>query len=250
MEFVTGFLIALAIGLTGVGGGTITAPVLMLFFNLPPAQAVGTALTFTAAVKLLAAPLHLYRGHVNFRVLGYLLLGGLPGVLAGSLLLDRMTSTGRNGLLSAVLGATIVITALISLYRMTRPASPRPEKDRSGWLSALALPIGAEVGFSSAGAGALGTLALFSLTSLTAAQVVGTDLTFGLALSLVGGGIQFSAGNYDGVMLVKLIAGGLAGALVGTHLAGVLPSRVLRAALCLWLVTLGGQLCWTGLRHW
>ena len=59
MEFVTGFLIALAIGLTGVGGGTITAPVLMLFFNLPPAQAVGTALTFTAAVKLLAAPLHL-----------------------------------------------------------------------------------------------------------------------------------------------------------------------------------------------
>ena len=250
MEFVTGFLIALAIGLTGVGGGTITAPVLMLFFGLPPAQAVGTALTFTAAVKLLAAPLHFYRGHVNFRVLGYLFLGGLPGVLVGSLLLDHMTSTGRNGLLSVVLGATIVITALINLFRMSRPAGPRPEKDRVGWLTALALPIGAEVGFASAGAGALGTLALFSLTSLTAAQVVGTDLTFGLGLSLVGGGIQFSAGNYDGAMLVKLIAGGLAGALVGTHLAGVLPSRVLRAALCVWLVTLGGQLCWTGIRYW
>ncbi len=250
MEFVTGFLIALAIGLTGVGGGTITAPVLMLFFGLPPAQAVGTALTFTAAVKLLAAPLHLYRGHVNFRVLGYLLLGGLPGVLAGSLLLDRMTTTNRNGLLPAVLGATIAITALINLYRMTRPAAPRPERDRSGWLAALALPIGAEVGFSSAGAGALGTLALFSLTSLTAAQVVGTDLTFGLALSLVGGGIQFTAGNYSGAMLAKLIAGGLAGALVGTHLAGVLPARALRAAVCVWLVTLGGQLCWTGVRHW
>jgi len=93
MEIVLGFLIAVAIGITGVGAGIITAPVLILFFHMPPARAVGTALAFGVAVKLLVVPVQLYRKQVNFRVLGYMLAGGLPGVVIGSAILARHSST-------------------------------------------------------------------------------------------------------------------------------------------------------------
>ncbi len=114
----------------------------------------------------------------------------------------------------------------------------------------LTLPIGAEVGFSSAGAGALGSLVLLAITPLTAAQVVGTDLFFGLCVSLVGSGFQLSAGNYDAAILTKLVIGGVAGAFAGTYLASIAPQRVLRVVLSLWLISLGIQLCWSGVRHW
>ena len=88
------------------------------------------------------------------------------------------------------------------------------------------------------------------MTPLTAAQVVGTDLFFGLCVSLVGSGLQLSAGNYDAAILLKLVIGGLAGGLAGTYLASLAPQRVFRAALSLWLISLGVQLCWSGIRHW
>jgi uncharacterized protein len=247
MEFVAGFLIALAIAITGVGGGVITAPVLMLFFRMAPAQAVGTSLLFAAFVKLLVVPVYLYRRLVNYRVLGLMLLGGLPGVLAGGLYLKHLHSTGRDGLLYLVLGGTIAATAAFNLYRSWSQTTERAVRERSLWLPAIMLPIGAEVGFSSAGAGALGTLALFSTTNLKAAEVVGTDVVFGLVLSLVGGGMQLSAGNYDGSMLLRLLGGGVLGALLGANLTALLPSRGLRVALSLWLMSLGIQLCWSTL---
>ena len=90
-------------------------------------------------------------------------------------------------------------------------------RDWSRWLPAIALPIGAEVGFSSAGAGAIGSLALLWLTPLSAARVVGTDLFFGLCLSLIGTGFQVSAGNYDLAILTQLVIGGVFGAFAGTY---------------------------------
>jgi uncharacterized membrane protein YfcA len=93
MEIVLGFLIAVLIGLTGVGGGVITAPALILFLGVSPAESVGTALLFTAIVKLVAAPVYLARKQVNFRILGLLLAGGLPGVLAGSYFLARLSKS-------------------------------------------------------------------------------------------------------------------------------------------------------------
>ena len=109
---------------------------------------------------------------------------------------------------------------------------------------AIAAAIGAEVGFSSAGAGALGSVALLSLTAMPAAQVVGTDMAFGLATSVVGGGFHFGAGHYQAALLIKLIVGGLAGALAGASLSSVVPARALRVALSAWLVVVGAQLCW------
>jgi uncharacterized membrane protein YfcA len=245
MEIVSiGFLIAMCIGLTGVGAGVITAPVLTLFLDIPPAEAVGTALIFSAVVKLALAPLYLGRKQVNFRVLGFLLCGGLPGVLLGSVVLEHLGAEEREGPLLAILGGTIIAMALLNLFRLAKNRAVTPSRDRSRWLPFIALPIGAEVGFSSAGAGALGSLVLMSLTPISTAEVIGTDVLFGLGLSLAGGGFHFGTGNYVGAVALKLIAGGLVGGFLGANLSAILPSRPLRVALSLWLVSLGGQMCW------
>ncbi len=247
MEFLLGFLIAASIGLSGVGAGVITTPVLILFLQVPPAQAVGTALIFSTVVKFLAAPVYVARKQVHWRTLTLLVAGGLPGVLAGSLLLTHYNVNRSDGLLYSVLGLTIVTMASVNLYKMIRSPQRTVQRDRSRWLPFIALPIGAEVGFSSAGAGALGSLALLGLTTLTAGQVVGTDMFFGLAMSSVGGGIQLNAGNFSPDLLWKLIVGGIPGAIIGANLATRLPSRPLRYALSVWIIGLGAQLCYRGL---
>jgi uncharacterized protein len=249
MEIVLGFIIAVAIGITGVGAGVITAPVLILFMHVTPAHAVGTALAFSVAVKILVVPMQIYRKQVDYKVLGYLLAGGIPGVLAGSIILAKLNTKGSQGILYAALGTTVVIMAAANLYRIWLRPARGVERDWSRWLPAIALPIGAEVGFSSAGAGAIGSLALLWLTPLSAARVVGTDLFFGLCLSLIGSGFQLSAGNYDGAILTKLVIGGVFGAFAGTYVAAITPQRAFRIALSVWLITLGIQLCWSGVRQ-
>jgi len=243
MVYIAGFLIALAIGVTGVGGGTITVPVLMLFLSLAPDKTVGTALAFAAAVKLLVAPVYIARKQVNYRVLALMAAGGLPGLAAGLYFLHRLHSSQQNALLTILIGMVIVATALVNIFRASK-TRPEGARDRSRWLPWIMLPIGAEVGFSSAGAGAIGTLALLNLTKLTPAQVVGTDVLFGLALSLLGGGFQMATGSYDPVVLTQLVIGGVFGALLGPNIAAWAPSKPLRLALCLWLATLGTVLCW------
>lgn len=246
LEFALGFGIALALGLTGVGAGVVTAPALLFVLHTPTKVAVGTALIFGAAIKLIAAPNYLWRRQVDFKVLAWMLAGGVPGVLIGSALLDRV-SRARPGFLYGLLGAMIALSAAFNLWRMLGKQRAEPSKDRRRWLPLLAFPIGGEFGFSSAGAGALGSIALMGMTALPSAQVVGTDVFFGLALSLVGGGWQYSTGNYDPALLGKMIAGGLFGALAGTYLSAFLPSRPLRFAMSLWLMSVGGQLCYRSL---
>jgi uncharacterized protein len=247
MELILGFMIAAAIGLTGVGAGVITTPALILFFHLSPAEAVGTALIFATVVKLAGAPVYLFRKQVHWRTMLLLVAGGLPGVLGGSLLLIRIRSEHSDSLLYAVLGFTIVAVASLNLLRMIRQSRRDNVCDRSRWLPIIALPIGAEMGFSSAGAGAIGSIALLGLTTLSAAQVVGTDVFFGLTMSAVGGGIQFTAGHYAPALLPKMIIGGIAGVLAGANMSAILPARPLRVGLSLWIIGLGAQLCWRGL---
>jgi uncharacterized membrane protein YfcA len=244
MEFLLGFLIAAAVGLTGVGAGTITAPMLILVFHLSAADSVGTALTFAAVIKLVVLPLYLRRKQVGFRILLLLCAGGIPGVLGGVYLLNILNARRHENLLFLVLGATILTMSLFNLYRALRDFSRDTAHDRSRWLPPIAAIIGAEVGFSSAGAGALGSLALLNLTTLTPAQVVGTDMVFGLVVSLIGGGFHFFAGHYNAAILTKLIVGGIAGALTGANLSSIIPARPLRMALSVWLASVGAQLFW------
>ena len=248
MIFVLGFLIAAAIGLTGVGAGVVTTPILILFLHLPPTQAVGTALIFASVVKLLILPLYLKRGQVHFPTLFRLLIGGLPGVALGSLLLSKANTAQGRQILFGVLGVTIVAGAVMNLIKSSRNENSAPRKDRSNWLSFIAFPIGAEVGFSSAGAGALGSLALLGLTPLSPAAVVGTDLFFGLGIALFGGGVQLFGGNYDSALLWRLIVGGAFGAFAGATLSASIPRRPMRAVLSIWLVVLGIQLFWQSVR--
>ena len=246
MDYVMGFFIAAAIGLTGVGGGTLTVPLLILILGTPAAESVGTALLFVTFTKLLATPVYFLRGQINWRIAGLLTLGGLPGVVLGSVVLARMKSSNLQPLVLTVVGLTVVLIAALGLWKLLRTREHAVGRPRNGWLPWLAFPIGMEVGFSSAGAGALGTLVLMECTSLNTGSVVGTDLVFGLILSAVGGGLHFASGNLNTALLLHLCLGGILGSALGAWLGTWIPSRPLRAALTAFLVLLGGQLVWRG----
>lgn len=246
MTGLLGFAIALVIGLTGMGGGVLAAPILLLFLGVPAHVAVGTSLVFVAVAKLFAAPLFVFRGQVHYRILGMMLLGGLPGAVLGAQVLKRLSSSGLNGLVLVILGLIVAGSALVSLFRGGAREAAHGAADKARRLPWASFPIGLEVGFSSAGAGALGALMLLHWTVIPAAQVVGTDLLFGLVLAAAGGAVHFTHGNLDWRILEPLLAGGIPGAMLGSWLATVLPSRALKKGLSLWLVWLGAQLCYRG----
>jgi len=242
MEYIIGFFIALFIALTGVGAGTITVPVLVLFLGVPAAEAVGIGLMFATAVKLILVPAQIARGNIAWRTLGFMLLGGVPGVIVGSLFLKHLVTTGSQNLLTAILGAILVSTAGWQLVFSFRPMGHRAGRpDRTLLLPWLMLPVGAEVGFSSAGAGALGSAALLGLTPLAPAQVVGTDIAFGFVVSLIGSGAHWFSRGAHTTLLLELIAGGAVGAISGAMVSARIPQRPLRIALWIWLLILGGQ---------
>ena len=246
MEILAGFLIALAIGVTGVGAGSITAPILILFFHQSATDAVTAALVFGTVVKLIATPIYMSRGHVNFRVLKFLALGGLPTVVIGSFVLNSLDQKALSRPVLLIVGLTVLTTAGGTLWRSLTPRiAARPVALK--WLPWIVAPIGFEVGFSSAGAGALGTIVLMRFTSLAAAEVVGTDLAFGLLLSIFAGGIHASMTGVPWSMLWKLLLGGVPAVLIGTQLISVVSPRKMRLVLCVWLVYIGGQLSWRGI---
>lgn len=251
MQYAIGFVIALFIALTGVGAGTVTVPVLILFLGVPAPVAVGIGLMFATAVKLILVPSQIIRRNVAWRTLEFMLAGGVPGVVIGSLFLKHLVNVGSQNLLNALLGAILVTTASWQLlYSFREKKQNADSRDRSPLLAWLMLPVGAEVGFSSAGAGALGSAALLSLTPLVPAQVVGTDIAFGFAVSLIGSGAHWFSQASDPQLLLQLIAGGVAGAIGGTLLSTRVPRRPLRFALWVWLLVLGGQFLFTSYRVW
>lgn len=250
MDFVIGFVIAVVIALTGVGAGVITAPLLILFLHIPLEIAVSTALAYSAVVKLIVVPVQVFRKQVNYRVLGLMLIGGLPGVILGSLLFKHVAAHGPRTVLMFALGSIILFTSGWHIFRHFRPAGiARPVRDRARVLGLVMFPIGAEVGFSSSGAGALGTVALLGMTNLTAAQIVGTDLAFGLAIALVGTGVHMVGGQYAADILIKMSIGGVVGGIIGSGFAPKIPNRTLRLALSLWLTVIGLQFCWQSIHR-
>ncbi|HYA16865.1 MAG TPA: sulfite exporter TauE/SafE family protein [Bryobacteraceae bacterium] len=247
MEILAGFVIALAIGITGVGAGSITAPILILFFRQSASDAVTTALVFGTVVKLIATPIYLSRGHVNFRVLKFMAMGGLPAVLLGSYVLTLLDQKAMTNPVLLIVGLTVLATAAATLWRSlakTIAVRPAPHPKLLPWIVA---PIGFEVGFSSAGAGALGTIVLMRYTDLAASDVVGTDLAFGLLLSIFAGGIHASMTGVPWLILGKLLLGGIPAVLIGTQLIHVVSPRKMRLALCVWLIYIGGQLTQRGI---
>jgi uncharacterized protein len=249
MELILGFAIAVVIAITGVGAGSLIAPLLILFLRVPVAEAVGTALVYSAAVKFVVVPVQIWKRRIDWKTLGLILATGLPGVAIGSFIFQRMAHNEANSFwLYMALGLMIVVSSGWHVYRHFRPAREMARRSNSpGWLAAVMLPIGAEVGFSSSGAGALGTLALLGLTPLDARRVVGTDLAFGLCLSIVGGTLHLHSAGLNSSLVINLIVGGVLGGIVGTGLASKIPVRTMRLALSLWLLAMGVELCWRAL---
>ncbi len=239
-----GFAIAFLIGLTGVGAGTVTAPVLILFMGLPPGMAVGTALLFGTLVKLPAAIVYLLNRQVDFGVMRLMLAGGLPGVLLGTLLFQGLR--GREGTVLFMVGTIVILSALLNLVATLRRVR---RVDRPAWIPPGTLLIGMEVGFSSAGAGALGTLLLFHATRLVPTKVVGTDLLFGLLLAAAGGGLRAWLGQVAPEVLLPMLTGGVLGSAFGAYAATLVPRRPLKVGLLLWLLFIGIQLLYRGTGH-
>ena len=247
MEIVAGFISAMLVAMTGVGAGILIVPFLLAATGLPPHQAVGTALVYSSAIKLFLVPMAAVRRQVHWRTLVWMLAGGIPGVVAGSFLVRALKGAGNLSGLQFFLGLIIASVAIIH-WRASRKGVERGSTNRPKMLGSLMGIVGVEVGFSSAGAGALGSLALMSLTTLTTAEVVGTDLAFGLGLSVIGGGLHAQAGNLDLGVAMKLITGGLAGAMVGAFLTTRVKPASLRAIVSVAVFGAGLHLCWKSLR--
>ncbi len=248
LAIMVGFAIALGVGLTSVGGGSLTTPLLVLVLGLPPALAVGTALAFSAELRLLAAPMHLFGRNVRGHCFWPLVAGGLPGLGLGIALLRHFDHLRWSPAVLVALGIVLMITGGGSLWAARAPSLKPPLAGvRRRWLALLALPIGVETGFSSAGSGAIGVVALLHLTDLTAAEAVGTNLLFGAVLSLAGGAWSAAWGLLRGEVLLQLLLGGVPGVLLGQWLSRRLHARHLRTIALTTVLLLGLALVWTGM---
>ncbi len=248
MEFIIGFFISFLIGLTGVGAGILTTPLLIVLLGLESAVAVGTALAFATVIKGYAGLLYFLKGLYDKKILFYLCIGGIPGVILGSLGVSYI-GIDKNTMM-IILGSLVSTTALMNLYFYSRGLKVFKLSGRNMkyLLPFLAFLIGLEVGFSSIGSGVLIELLLLSTTTMNVSLVVGTSLVFGFFASLVGGAIHFSLGNVDKNVLIGLIAGGVAGAFLALKMLKFLPQQKLRFALLIFLIFIGGMLVKRGIQ--
>jgi uncharacterized membrane protein YfcA len=246
MHYLIGFVIALAVGLTGIGGGSFTVPALVLLAGLTAGEAVGTAFLFAGVLRLIAAPFYLAGKHLHARYLWLLLQGAVPGLLVGIWLLRMLSRDAGNPAMILSLG--IILAASSSVTFIRRVQNPAFARKNHRWLPWLALPIGVESGFSSAGAGALGTVLLLNYSEMTPAQVVGTDLLFGLVLAVIGSAFHWSFGSISVPVLFELLLGGVPGVVLGCLLARRVPASKLKTVVAVVAIFAGLQLVWTGSR--
>ncbi|HEX4379561.1 MAG TPA: sulfite exporter TauE/SafE family protein [Candidatus Acidoferrum sp.] len=246
MHLLLGFLIALAVGLTGIGGGSFTVPALLLIVGLPAGEAVGTAFAFAGVLRLIAAPFYLFRRNVNRRYFRLMLIGAVPGLILGIVALRGLAHTGNSPVVVLVLGVILTFTAGLSF--VPKAQNPNFAVRNSRWLPWLAFPIGIESGFSSAGAGALGTVLLLNYSEMTPAQVVGTDIIFGLVLAVIGSAVHWTLGSISAPVLLELLAGGVPGVVIGCVLAKRVPAQKLKVVVATVALAAGLQLMWSGVR--
>jgi uncharacterized membrane protein YfcA len=244
MHYLIGFLIAITVGLTGIGGGSFTVPALVLIAGLTAGEAVGTAFLFAGVLRLIAAPFYLLRKQIHSRYLWLLLQGAVPGLLVGTWLLHLLSRDAGNPVVILLLGVILATSSSVTFIR--RMQNPAFAEKNHRWLPWLALPIGVESGFSSAGAGALGTVLLLNYSEMTPMQVVGTDLLFGLVLAVIGSAFHWSFGSISTPILFQLLLGGVPGVVLGCLLARRVPASKLKTAVAMVAIFAGLQLVWTG----
>ncbi len=246
IHLLLGFVIALCVGLTGIGGGSFTVPALLLIVGLPAAEAVGTTFVFAGVIRLIAAPFYLASRQVHSYYFRLLLQGAVPGLVLGMLALRILAKQGSSPIIVILVGLLLALSSSVSF--IPRAQVPEFARKNSHWLPWLAFPIGLESGFSSAGAGALGTVLLLNYSEMTPAQVVGTDLLFGLVLAVIGGAIHWTFGSISTHVLAQLLLGGIPGVILGCVLAPRVPAKKLKTVVAVIAICAGLQLVWSGAR--
>jgi uncharacterized membrane protein YfcA len=244
MNFLLGFAIALVVGLTGIGGGSFTVPALLLIVGLPAGEAVGTAFVFAGVLRLVAAPFYLATRQVHSRYFRLLVIGAVPGLVLGIFVLRVLAKPASNSVVVIILGLLLAFSSSITFVPRIR--NPHFASNNSRWLPWLAFPIGVESGFSSAGAGALGTMLLLNYSEMAPAQVVGTDILFGLVLAVIGSLAHWTFGSISTATLLQLLAGGLPGVVTGCLLARKVPAQKLKTVVAAVGLLAGLQLVWSG----
>lgn len=238
----TGALVGFIVGLTGVGGGALMTPALILLFGMAPRSAVGTDLFFASATKLFATAVHSRHRAVDWPVVRRLALGSLPAAALTLLAMSAWKAlAARNALLLHVIGGALVLTALGLVFKERLHSLGRRWEllGRGSFQTPLTITLGVLLGvivpLTSIGAGALGTTALLCLypDRLDARRLVGTDLAHALPLALVAGLGHAFFGGVEWGRLGFLLLGSIPGALLGAALCQRAPQALLRWAIAL-----------------
>jgi uncharacterized membrane protein YfcA len=238
----SGLLVGLVVGLTGMGGGALMTPLLVLAFGVAPATAVGTDLLFAAITKTGGAIAHTRHRTVHWRIVGLLAAGSVPAAVVTVTVLQQFGghTSALNNLLTTMLGLVLIITALGLILKGFIQRRLRRTADGAEHSPSYSAPatiiIGAIIGvlvtLTSVGAGVLGTLALlFLYPQLPVSRIVGTDITHAVPLTLVAGLGHAALGTIDYTLLGYLLLGSLPGIWIGSHFSARLPEHYLRPAL-------------------
>lgn len=257
---IAGFLVGLIVGLTGVGGGSLMTPILIFFFGVKPAIAVGTDLLFAAITKGTGVLAVLRQRVIAWRVVAALCAGSIPSALASVWWIHQQSTQGLDldGIIKTTLGVALILTAIASIYKaffgkqrlqakvaQTAALSEEEQTRVLHWALPVLLGavIGAMVAFSSVGAGAVGVIALMVLyPNLPLPRVVASDIAYAVPLTLVAGLSHAGIGMVDWSLLFTLLIGSVPGIWLGSKVVLRVPEQWVRMLLAVLLSLAGGKL--------
>jgi uncharacterized membrane protein YfcA len=239
---VFGFGVGILVGTTGMGGGSLMTPLLILVFGIKPVVAVGTDLAYAAITKTAGGILHFRKGTVQTSLAWWLAAGSCPGAVLGVILLERL---GLDDVLLPLIAGALLLTGALVLFRalMKQGADERDTVVLETRHKVAAVALGGSVGFvlglTSAGSGTLIAIGLILGFRLAPRRVVGTDVVHAAVLLWVAAIAHLFSGNVDLLLTATILIGSLPGVWVGTHLMTRLPERGLRPALGVVLLSAG-----------
>ncbi len=252
IEISLGFVVGALVGLTGIGGGALMTPALIIFLNKPVLVAIGIDFVFVVVTKFFGAVKHVRQKTVDWRLVQYLALGSVPGLMISLTVLYFLKDFNHEGILldlwiKRILAITLIFVAGGLFYRLVRkvriPLSEQlPTFTPLKKLATIFLGFftGLIVGITSVGSGALIMLFLVSFFPLSAARLVGTDIVHGLVLSVVASvGYLFVLQNIEWGVVFWLLVGSLVGVVLGSHLSLKISGRMLRFILVVILLLSG-----------
>jgi uncharacterized membrane protein YfcA len=234
--------VGILVGTTGMGGGSLMTPLLILVFGIQPVVAVGSDLAYAAITKTAGGLMHFRRGRVQTNLAWWLALGSCPGAVAGVILLDRL---GLEDILVPLIASALLLTGALVLYRALMRTSRRERQtvELETRHKVAAVLLGASVGFllglTSAGSGTLIAVGLIVGFRMAPRNVVGTDVFHAAILLWVAAIAHLFSGNVDVGLTATILIGSLPGVWLGTQLSDRLPERGLRPALGVVLLASG-----------